>query len=672
MRFEFAQRARRLSSLIYFALFFAMSFLAMIAAGGAFKSIAVSVGSGGKVFVNGPQALLGLVSIFGSLGMLVTASVFGQAVCQDWETRAHPLFFTMPIRERSYLLGRFAGAFVFLVGVYVSIACGLWIGAHMPFVEGSLRGPEHLSYYLWPYVVSTLPNLVIFGAIFFSVAALTRKMMPVYVCSVVLLMGYLIAGSLLSKVESRTFAALVDPFGGSAIEVATRYFSVAEKNTRLVSLRGIVLQNRLLWLFIAVLVLGYAIARFRFAAPKEASRQKRETLSTPPTVATSGTLDLRLVPLRLVWSLTWLSFTETVKPVYFRVIVLAAVLFTAVTLRESNAFYGTNTYPVTYFVLEIVGGTFSMFMLLVATLYSGELVWRERDAHADQLFDTLPVPTWLPFVCKLLALFLVQATLMVAVMLCGIFYQASQGYFHFEVGLYLKELFVLRLVSFWMVCTLAMFVQSLVQQKSFGHFVMVLYYVLFAFLGKLGIEHHLFTYANAPDYTYSDMNGYGPFLRPVRWFYVYWASLAMLLALLSTLLWQRGTAAPLRARLALARAPDAQCACGDRRVSRDLRSDGRGHLLQHQHPQCLSQLARPGARASRLRAPLQAARRQAPTSHRRGEARCRSLPIDAFPARQRHAAAREYDGRADHDRLREPTHRGRHPCADRGGHRTCP
>ena len=51
---------------------------------------------------------------------------------------------------------------------------------------------------------------------------------------------------------------------------------------------------------------------------------------------------------------------------------------------------------------------------------------------------------------------------------------------------------------------------------------MVLYYVLSAFAGRLGIEHHLWKFGEAPDYTYSDMNGYGPFLRPVMWFDLYW------------------------------------------------------------------------------------------------------------------------------------------------------
>ena len=62
------------------------------------------------------------------------------------------------------------------------------------------------------------------------------------------------------------------------------------------------------------------------------------------------------------------------------------------------------------------GGSFSLFMLIIITLYAGELVWRERDARVDQLIDALPIPTWLPFVSKLGALILTQALLLLVVM----------------------------------------------------------------------------------------------------------------------------------------------------------------------------------------------------------------------------------------------------------------
>ncbi|GAA4011291.1 hypothetical protein GCM10022408_24620 [Hymenobacter fastidiosus] len=39
--------------------------------------------------------------------------------------------------------------------------------------------------------------------------------------------------------------------------------------------------------------------------------------------------------------------------------------------------------------------------------YSGELVWRERDNGVAQITDALPVPNWVPFLSKLVALGLI-------------------------------------------------------------------------------------------------------------------------------------------------------------------------------------------------------------------------------------------------------------------------
>jgi hypothetical protein len=83
--------------------------------------------------------------------------------------------------------------------------------------------------------------------------------------------------------------------------------------------------------------------------------------------------------------------------------------------------------------------------------------------------------------------------------------------------------------------------------------VVVLFTVLMGFLPRLSLEHHLYRYGTSPGYQYSDMNGYGPFLRPWAWFNLYWLVAAGLLALVSSLLWVRGGETGLRARFHEAR-----------------------------------------------------------------------------------------------------------------------
>ncbi|MEO8849811.1 MAG: M1 family aminopeptidase, partial [Casimicrobiaceae bacterium] len=215
---------------------------------------------------------------------------------------------------------------------------------------------------------------------------------------------------------------------------------------------------------------------------------------------------------------------------------------------------GTNTWPVTYQVLELVGGTFSVFMLVIITFYSGELVWRERDNRLDQIVDALPLPTWLPFSAKLVALMLVPVLLQAILLLCGLAIQMAKGYHHYELGQYVHELFGIQLVEYWLVCVLAIAVQSIVNQKYLGHFVMIVYFLAITFAGSLGFEHHLYLYGGNPGYTYSDMNGYGHFLPRLRWFEAYYAGWAVLLALAAYLLWTRGTASGWLERVRIAKA----------------------------------------------------------------------------------------------------------------------
>ena len=396
----------------------------------------------------------------------------------------------------------------------------------MPFVLRSQFGPNRLAAYLQPYLLIVLPNLLIAGALFFSLAALIRKILPVYVTSVVLLVGYLIASSMTAKLEWKLSAALIDPFGLRALDYETEYWTVSDRNTLLVPMAGTLLWNRIIWLGIAAALFAWTWWRFRPAEvgeqrePGRASRSRcRRTLRRRFPSHPS-----RLPQPSTIAGTDQAGLSRAVKNVYFGVIVLAGVLFMIVAAQTTEAMFGTETYPVTGVILEIVGGSFTMFVLIIITFYAGELVWRERDAGVDPLIDVLPITNWLPLAAKLLALILVQVVLLAIVMLCCLGIQASQGYFRFEPAVYLKSLFGIRLVQYGLFCVLAITVQVLVNHKYLGHFVMVLFYSLSTFMGAFGFGHNLYHYAGTSGYVYSDMNGFGHFGRGIGWFDAYWSA----------------------------------------------------------------------------------------------------------------------------------------------------
>jgi ABC-2 type transport system permease protein len=546
LRFDLGRHLSAISTWVYFAVLGALAYFFMAASTGAFEGVSISFG-GGKVLSNSPFALTGMISLLSYFGLLIISAIMGKAAFQDFEAHTHSFFFTSPISKASYLGGRFLAAMMVLVVIFSGVALGLWLVTIMPFIDKARIGQNHLWWYVQPYLVMVIPNIAITGALFFSLAALTRRILPVYMASVILLVGYLIATTLGAKIEEKLLAALLDPFGQIAMDRVTEYWTIAEKNTRIVGLAGALLWNRLLWAGMAAALMAFTYVRFKFVYALEGRKQKKEAqieetasaaVAAPaiePVFSTAGNI-------QAFGRLTWLGFTETVKNIYFAVIVLAGILFMIAAARTTGDIFGTPTYPVTYEMIDLLGGSFSLFVLIVITFYSGELVWRERDAGTHELMDALPLPTWVPFLSKFGALFLVQVVLAAVAMFTGMAVQLAKGYTHLEPLLYLKDLFGLRLFEYCLICVLAISVQTLLNNKYMGHFVMVLYYLFITFGNQFGLSHNLYRYGENPGYTYSDMNGFGPFLGAVLWFDAYWAAFAVLLALVSYLYWVRGLA----------------------------------------------------------------------------------------------------------------------------------
>src|SRR5213075_1737027 len=145
-----------------------------------------------------------------------------------------------PISKAAYLGGRFVGALVVVLGIYTSIGLGLWLGSRMPWLDQTRLGPTRFAAYAMPYVTSIVPNLLFSGAIFFAVAALARRILPIYVVSIVFVVGYIASTQLFADMNNRTLAALIDPFGLSAARALTDYWTASERSTRLIPLSGLI------------------------------------------------------------------------------------------------------------------------------------------------------------------------------------------------------------------------------------------------------------------------------------------------------------------------------------------------------------------------------------------------------------------------------------------------
>ena len=558
--FELQQRLRRISTWVYCLVFFALGCLFTLLSGGAFAGGSVDFGTGGKVLINSPYALNSIITYISFFGLVITGAIAGQATYQDIDSNSTPFFYTAPITKLDYLGGRYLAAVAVQVPIFASVGLGAWIGTLMPWIDKTRLGPQMVAAYFQPYVINVLPNLLFLTAIFFALAALSRKMLPVYVASVLVLIGYFAVGQLSgTALTVSVHAALADPLGGAAIDRITRYWPPFQRNTQLIPLQGILLANRALWLGVGAIFLAITYGKFAFAYPAEKSK-RRQVVDEKEAPRTAEALPIAHptfsagASLRHVLSLTRIQFKETTKNVFFVVLMLAGFLFSIFAAAGLSNPQASRTWPVTNQMLLLANAGFNLFAIAIIIFYSGELVWRERDARLNQVMDALPLQRWVLFCSKLFSLMLVQVVVVVLVLAAGMVVQIAQGYYHFELGLYFRELSFNRLIGLWILCVLAMFIQTIVNNKYLGHFVMVLYVIATLALPPAGFEDFLYRFGQTPQVIYSDMNGYGPYLQPLVWFRIYWAIAAVLLAILTNLLWVRGTESSWRVRMSLAAA----------------------------------------------------------------------------------------------------------------------
>ncbi len=556
--FEIRYRLRRPATWIYFSLFFLLAFILMLGAAGAFGNGSVVLGGNTpNVHANAPGPINFYIAILSWFGVLVASALLGNGVYRDFEHRTHSLFFTTPITKWGYLGGRFLGSLVVAIGVFSALALGLWLGTYWPTAEAVKIGPNHLLYYLWPYVVIVVPNLIFVGSIVFTLATLTRNILSTYLAAIGLLIGYLVALSLVNSLDNKLLAAALDPFGASAVRYTTQYWTSVDQNTRLLPLSSYLMLNRALWLGIGLLLLGFCYVRFQFGAFATDKAVKGKPAPTGPT-AESLTKGFAVATERLqlpvttqhlgaayIWqtisSLTRLEWRAIVRNVYFVAIVAAGVLFLIVNATQLGKIYDTRTYLVTGELVSSLSGQFGLFLFIIIVFYSGEAVWRDRDANLNQITDATPVPGWVPLVAKFLALGGVQLLLLAVIMVFGLLAQTVTGYTRYELDVYLTALLGLTLPGLLLTIVLALTIQSVVNHKYVGHMMLIIFYLFDIYRGNIGLSHNLFGYSYIPSPSYSALNGWGHFMPAVGAWTLHWSTVALLMLILAYLLWVRGT-----------------------------------------------------------------------------------------------------------------------------------
>jgi len=196
--FELKYRFKRPGTWAYFGILLLFGILFSIFDGG--------IGSE-KAFLNSPSAIASILVTISIFGIMLASAVMGVPVYRDIDHGTQHYYFSYPISEKGYIMGRFWGSMITLLFIGFGLHLGLMLGFGLGPYLGYEEADRFTSFNLWHYVQPTLvfywANLFFAGCIFFALVSLTKRIMLAYAGGAILFIGYLVSLTLTQDLESK-------------------------------------------------------------------------------------------------------------------------------------------------------------------------------------------------------------------------------------------------------------------------------------------------------------------------------------------------------------------------------------------------------------------------------------------------------------------------------------
>lgn len=559
--YELKYWLKKPATYIFATIFFLLAIFLSASAAGIFDSLTVTTGS--SKIVNSPISINGLFNGLAIFVFFLFPSIIGLSVFRDYKSNMHSILYSYPFNKFNYLLAKFLSSFLIVMLIVFIAGLGIFIGFRLPGTNSEIVGSFNFMSYVNVYLIYIIPNILLFGSIVFGVVTFTRNIAAGFITVVLLLFFQSVAQSFLSNPDNRFLVALLEPFGSEAINYYTRYWTVAEQNELMPPFKGVIIYNRLLWLFISTLILAGVYKAFSFSQNAFTLNFKKDKGERITKKNFGGITKINLPKanynfsfwnkIKTTWKLSNIDFKYIVTSWPFISIVLVALIFQLILAIGKDQTTGITTYPTTTQMLEMPGMFFNLFINLLTFLYAGMVVHRSNLSRVDGLVDTTPVNNEVLLFSKFLAVLKMQLVLLAVSMLAGILFQIYKGYYHFEIDQYLFQLYGLDFIHLVIWAFLAVFIQTLFRNPYLGLFVLLVISIGIPFLRFAGIEQSIFKYNQGPRYMYSDMNSYGSSLNLYLTYKIYWFIGGLILLILTGLFWVRGIPYSFKERLQIAK-----------------------------------------------------------------------------------------------------------------------
>lgn len=522
-------------------------------------------GSNDAIHVNSPHAVMSTILLMTLIGVFMTTAIMNTSILRDFDNKFDGILFSAPVSKFGYLGGRFLGATLVALVPFIGAFAGIALGSMMPMLDASQVGPFYFGSYWSTFVLAVIPNTFFISAIVFMLAALFRSNLFSFIGAMAIIVLYIVLLTLMGDLENEKIAILCDPLAINSYGVLTKYWTIDEKNSRWMSFSGLLVINRLLWISLGFVFLLLTYFRFSFARKKPLFQRKSSLLSSKNDEKAPVIGKLEPLPIVGIYdnaSSSWKQFVHQTKMEFwgiakstpFIVLVVFGILNMSGSLPNVDNMFGTGNHPVTYLMIDAIRGSLYLFVVGILMYYAGVVIWRERDAKMNEFFDASPFPTWIPFTSKLLALVSLLGIILLVSMICGIVFQLIDGYSNLELGVYLRELMVYDYLGFIFITVLAMWVQTMVNNKYLGYFAFIVIMVVLGFGAMaLEVESNLVLFGEVPSHIYSDMNRWSVYTSGLAWFNIYWLLFCSLLSIVGILFWVRGKSLTWSQRIGIAK-----------------------------------------------------------------------------------------------------------------------
>ena len=397
-----------------------------------------------------------------AFGQVITTMVAATVVLRDRADRVADLLVTTQLTEPEYRLAKLLAALVMLALIYTAIPFGLVTGA---MLGGGSFG-EAVRGSIPPFVAVVLPTMLAIGALQFAVGVLSGRLWVIVGQGLVLIWLWTAAITEVGR-GGAALVALLDPFGSAPLLMATREWSVVERSARPMPLTPLLMASRAVWLALGLLVAGVAIMR---SEPRRAGLAPvaRTTPDSPFYAPRAVALVRAGTP---HW---WTGLTGTASYVArwmlrdagWRVLALLGAVNVGV-----HAAFAPAAADVDRAAIRLLLEHARLFLILLATIYAGELVWREREERSAPLFDALPVAEGALIVGRIAGAVAAQCVMVAGLVLAvaaGLVWQGAGV--PFGLPALAASLLLLPFVA-WMLLSLA--VHVVVQQKVAGHLLVI-------------------------------------------------------------------------------------------------------------------------------------------------------------------------------------------------------